>query len=307
MSAIRHEPGAVCVGVDVGGTWLRLVARRGARRTRLTTRAQTPARLDKVLRRLWARRGWRRRDVVALVVASRGLWAARERRALAARLRGLARRVVVLSDAQAALVGALGARPGLLVLAGTGSIVVGRDARGRWARAGGLGPLLGDEGSGFWVGREWLRATTQGEDMGPVRRLVQAPDAPARIAALAPGVLARARRGDRRARAIVTAAQAHLAAFARTVARRLRLAPPVAASWAGGLMADAWFRAGVRRALRRAGVRARWRPPAVEPVEAAARLAEALGAPFVETTRDAAPAARTGASGRRSPPAGRRR
>src|SRR5207249_5829456 len=47
--------------------------------------------LTPVLRAVWRRRGWSRRRVAALVVASRGLWTAGERQALARRLRGLAR------------------------------------------------------------------------------------------------------------------------------------------------------------------------------------------------------------------------
>ncbi len=184
----------------------------------------------------------------------------------------------MLSDAQAAALGALGGRAGVLVLSGTGSIVLGRSERGRWARAGGLGPLLGDEGSGFWLGREWLRATTDGEDVMPARRLVQSANPVARIAALAPAVIRRARRGDRRARAIVADAQRHLAAFAADVARRLGLAAPVDVSWAGSVMGDAWFRRGVARALARTGVRARWHAPIEAPVIAAARLAQQLAA-----------------------------
>lgn len=276
LSARRHSNDGLLVGIDAGGTWLRILAARGAGRTRLRVPASRVRELDKFLRNVWRRQRWSRRDVRALVVASRGIWTARERTAQARRLGGLARRVAVLSDAQAALLGALGGAPGLLVLAGTGSIVVGRDARGRWARAGGLGPLLGDEGSGFWVGREWLRLTTAGEDVEPARRLVRSPDAVARIAALAPAVLRRARRGDRRARAVVAAAQRHLASFAVQVARRLRLAEPVTVSWAGSLMGDRRFRAGVRRALARMGLDARWKAPAEEPVVAAARLAGRL-------------------------------
>ena len=169
----------------------------------------------------------------------------------------------------------------VLILAGTGSIVIGRNRAGRWAREGGFGPLLGDEGSGFWLGRAWLRATTQGEDFMPARRLIQSPDPVRRIAALAPAVIARARRGDRRARTIVEEGQRQLAALAREVARRLRLPAPTAVSWAGSVMEDAWFRAGVMRALRRAGVRARWQTPAMAPVEAAAlravEIAKATG------------------------------
>lgn len=276
MSARRHRADALLVGIDAGGTWLRILAARGAARTGLRIPASRVRELDKFLRTVWRRQRWSRRDVRALVVALRGIWTARERAAEARRLGSLARRVVVLSDAQAALLGALGGAPGLLVLAGTGSIVVGRDARGRWARAGGLGPLLGDEGSGFWVGREWLRLTTAGEDVEPVRRLVRSPDAVARIASLAPAVLRRARRGDRRARAVVAAAQRHLAGFTAEVARRLRLPEPVTVSWAGSLMGDERFRAGVRRALARMGIDARWKAPAEEPVVAAVRLAGRL-------------------------------
>jgi N-acetylglucosamine kinase-like BadF-type ATPase len=151
---------------------------------------------------VWRRRRWNRRRVAALVVASRGLWTPAERRILARALRGLAARVHVISDAQAALLGALGKRPGVLMLSGTGSIVVGRNARGRWARAGGLGPVLGDEGSGFWLGREWLRAAVRDGHLLPALRASHGHDPVQTIAALAREVLERARRGDRRARRI---------------------------------------------------------------------------------------------------------
>jgi N-acetylglucosamine kinase-like BadF-type ATPase len=279
MSANRRAGIALAIGADLGGTRLRVLATSGGRPAgRLSVAAPAVSDLAKFLPELWARRGWTRRDVGALVVASRGIWTPRERRALARRLRGLAVRVEVLSDAQAALLGALGTRPGVLILAGTGSIAVGRDARGRWARAGGLGPLLGDEGSAFWIGRAWLRATTRGEDFLQVRRLVARPDAVARVAALAPAVLRRARSGQPAARAIVREAQHHLAALVADVARQLSLARPVTVSWAGGLLDDPGFVAGLRRSVAARGVSARWRPPAAPPVAAAAALAQrALG------------------------------
>src|SRR5207247_4243870 len=163
------------------------------------------------------------------------LWTPRERRALALTLRGLAWRVEVISDAQAALLGAIGEGPGVLVLAGTGSIVVAHDGRGRWTRSGGLGPLVGDEGSGFWLGREWLREAVRDGGLLSTLRAVHAPDPVRTIAALAPGVLARARRGDRRARRIVREGQRHLAARAVEVVRTLKLPQPVNASWAGSV------------------------------------------------------------------------
>ena len=54
--------------------------------------------------------------------------------------------------------------PGLVVIAGTGSIAFGRDSRGRTARAGGWGYLFGDEGGGFWIARQALRAALRLEE-----------------------------------------------------------------------------------------------------------------------------------------------
>jgi hypothetical protein len=105
-----------------------------------------------------------------------------------------------------------------------------------------------------------------------------APHAVRAVAALAPRVVARARRRQSAAARIVSAAQAHLAAQAAAVARALRLPPPVVVGGAGSVMQDRWFAAGVRDALSRAGVRAHWRESGGEPVDAAVRLAASLAA-----------------------------
>ena len=256
------------MGVDAGGTWVRALALRDGRPGRRRRAPAVAGAEPEVLRGIWARAGWER--VGALVVAARGVWTPAERRALAARLAGLALRVRVIADVEAAHRGALGGGPGVLVLAGTGSIVLGRGARGAWVREGGLGPLLGDDGSGFWIGREWLRAAG---DPARARALARGEQPAARIAALAKGVLARARGGAPLERRIVGAAQASLAAQAAAVAGRLGLAGPVPVSWAGSLLEQAWFRRGVARALARQGVRARWVGPQEDPALAAARLA----------------------------------
>jgi glucosamine kinase len=250
-----------------------VLARDGAGHTRRLRRGAVAVRALPTIVRAALRR-WRLRpdQVGALVVASRGVWTPAERRAAAAALRGLARRVRVISDVEAARDGALGAAPGILLLAGTGSIALGRDGRGRLARAGGLGPLLGDEGSAFWIGRRWLAAG----DPAEARRLATSPDAVARIAARAPLVLRRAARGDRRARAIVRDAQVELASLGMGLARRLRLPRPLAVTWAGRLMDDAGFRAGVWRAMRRQNVTIAPHAPGETPVAAALRLAQAL-------------------------------
>ena len=67
-------------------------------------------------------------------------------------------------DAEAALVGGVGRRHGVALIAGTGAMAYGVNARGQTRRADGWGYLLGDEGSGYWIGREALRATARACD-----------------------------------------------------------------------------------------------------------------------------------------------
>ncbi len=279
------------IGVDLGGTWVRVVAldTRGRRRE---VKQPSPglAGLPVFLTRLWQRWALARGDVEALVVASRGVWTNAERRSQQRRLRTLARQTKVISDAEAAYLGALGEGAGILLLAGTGSMVLGRDARGRWARAGGWGPLLGDEGSAFWIGREWLRTTMGTTGFAQARRILGAADPVARIAALAPGVLRRARGGSRAAQRIVARSQDALAHLLVRISEDLRLQTPVTVSWSGGLLQDARLRAGVWRAARRAGVSVTPEPPRARPVTAVGRLAQDLGR------------ARRGAMARHRPP-----
>ncbi len=270
----------VTVGVDLGGTRIRLLANASPANWSRGVEARAPifAHLPEFLERLWRRWGLSRHDVDALVVAAKGIWTASERRGQERRLRRLARRVRVISDAEAAFMGALGASPGVLVLAGTGSIVLGRSPQGRWVRRGGLGPLLGDEGSAFWIGREWLKATTHAEEFEHFRRLVRSPDAPSRIAKLAVNVLRHARKGNKLARRIVAEAQRHLAVQATEVVRASRLSAPITVSWAGTLLEDRRFRVGLWRTLRGSGLSLRVIPPRESAVLAAARLALALAA-----------------------------
>jgi N-acetylglucosamine kinase-like BadF-type ATPase len=67
-------------------------------------------------------------------------------------------------DSRIALEGALGGRPGVVVAAGTGSISYSMDVEGKMRRCGGWGPLIGDEGSGYWIGCESLRSVVKHRD-----------------------------------------------------------------------------------------------------------------------------------------------
>jgi len=93
-------------------------------------------------------------------------------------INGIMRRIsqktptLVVNDALVALVAGAGDQAGVVIVAGTGSIAYGRDSKGRAARAGGWGYLLGDEGGGFWIGRAALSAVVrQFDHRGPATLL----------------------------------------------------------------------------------------------------------------------------------------
>lgn len=176
------------------------------------------------------------------------------RKLLAAlRRRVPARRHLLTTDAAIALAAALGERPGVIVISGTGSIAYGRSRRGQILRSGGWGSLFSDEGSGYDLGRQAVVAALRDFDgRGPHTRLthdlpkalgirtigqvVAASPAPHQISALFRVVLESARRGDRVARRLCREAGKSLAGLALSLLKRLdplRKALPVVC--AGGV------------------------------------------------------------------------
>ncbi|HVH26227.1 MAG TPA: BadF/BadG/BcrA/BcrD ATPase family protein [Vicinamibacterales bacterium] len=77
---------------------------------------------------------------------------------------GYKARILVVNDALIALQAAIGEAPGIVIVSGTGSIAYGCDRAGNAARAGGWGYVLGDEGSGYWIGRLAMRAVVRAAD-----------------------------------------------------------------------------------------------------------------------------------------------
>jgi len=76
------------------------------------------------------------------------------------------------TDARVALAGATDLQPGVVIIAGTGSISFGINARGKYVRAGGWGPTMGDEGSGHYIGKRALEAVMSAYDhRKPLTRL----------------------------------------------------------------------------------------------------------------------------------------
>jgi N-acetylglucosamine kinase-like BadF-type ATPase len=165
--------------------------------------------------------------------------------------------VVVTDDAVIALAGATGGEPGIVTIAGTGSIAFGRNGAGCTARIGGWGYIFGDEGSGFDIARQALRAALRAEEgWGPPTALAPAlfdatgsadanaalhlfytPDWPRpRVAALAPLVDEAAMAGDEVACDILHNAAQQLAMLTGSVRRQLwKPGEPARIAWTGGV------------------------------------------------------------------------
>jgi glucosamine kinase len=172
--------------------------------------------------------------------------------------------VVVVGDMVIAMESAFGIGPGVIVIAGTGSIAYGRNSAGQTARAGGWGFAISDEGSGHWIGRSAVAATMRAFDEAGAdsagrlldgimkswgvttrEQMVVAANAALKIAsthdfaALLPAVLYAAEAGDAAARTTLTQAGAELATLAKIVIGRLfgdAEAVPVAVS--GGVFCN---------------------------------------------------------------------
>jgi len=157
---------------------------------------------------------------------------------------GYKSRVLVVNDALIGLVAGARDEPGIAVNAGTGSIVYGRNAKFEAARAGGWGHMIGDEGSGYWIGREALAAVMRAADgRGPdtgltaeilshfnvddesrLPRIVYDREQPrVSVAALGPIVQRAAEQGDAVALRILERAADELVLAARSVATHLEM------------------------------------------------------------------------------------
>lgn len=177
---------SVVIGVDGGGSGCRAVLVDGEGRE-LARAAGGPAVADgrpdgptvaavgRVCRTILERAGLST-PVAALWAGLAGAGRESSRGGVEDGLRALqiARRVRVGTDVDAAFQDAFGEGPGLLLLAGTGSVGRGRGPGGSKVRVGGWGPVLGDEGSGYALGLEGLREVVRAADgRGPDTRLTE--------------------------------------------------------------------------------------------------------------------------------------
>lgn len=192
-----------------------------------------------------------------LVVGAAGAGRAPERDELRAALRSenVVSHVLVTTDIEIALAAAFEQGPGIVVSAGTGSVAVGRDRTGKQHRIGGYGWQMGDEGSGYAIGRASLGAVSRAQDgrspptalSGRLLQATRSADfdalvrwaagaSPAEVAALAPHVLAVAAEGDPLAQGIADYAARELSQLAICLLPRMDLSPPVPVAVTGGLL-----------------------------------------------------------------------
>ncbi len=147
--------------------------------------------------------------------------------------------IEVVGDMVIAMEASAGSGPGVVVIAGTGSIAYGRNSAGQTARAGGWGFAISDEGSGFWIGRKAVSAAMRAFDEGRASMLIEStmhswrlnsreqlivaangatqPD----FAALLSSVIAAAEFDDPVAHDVLAEAGAELAGLAKIVIRRI--------------------------------------------------------------------------------------
>jgi len=210
--------------------------------------------------------------------------------------------ITLETDARVALAGATDNRAGVVIIAGTGSIACGIDPRGRFARAGGWGPTMGDEGSGSYIGRRALEAIVMAYDyrgeptamMEPILRhfgvssppelppvIYDEPDKALReIAQLSKIVVKAAQEGDQIAQEILKDAATELAKAAIAVIEQLRMErDEFQVAYVGGVFeAGDLILAPLREEIQRFAPNAEIAPPIDPPVIGAAKMAKAMHA-----------------------------
>lgn len=208
-----------------------------------------------------------------------------------------ATRAVIASDVPSSFLGALGGTRGAVVSAGSGAIAFAADGAGTTATSGGGGALLGDDGSGYWIGHQALREAWRvhtGRDgshelllrarrrFGSLdtlpRRLRTSTNRVSQIASFVPEVGAAAAAGDPVAISLLSEAGAHLAHILRAAAARVfgdltSREPPVPASWSGRLMSQELIADAFSAELAHSAPRLALTPPVGSALDGAHQLA----------------------------------
>ncbi|MGI9039521.1 MAG: N-acetylglucosamine kinase [Gemmatimonadales bacterium] len=279
----------ILIGADVGGSKTAVAISEGGEvlaRAEGSGAAVRPGRalasagvIAEVVRRALADTGRLTADVMVVGAAGAGRDPERDELRKALRTENIAETVVVTTDIEIALAAAFEEGPGIVVSAGTGSVAVGRDRHEKRHRIGGYGWQMGDEGSGYAIGRAALGAVSRAHDgrspgtalgdrvltasrSADFDALVRwaAGASPAEIAALAPHVLSVASEGDVLAQGIADYAARELCQLAICLLPALDADGPVGVATTGGLL-------GTDQPLRRSVLARLKEESGLEPIE----------------------------------------
>jgi len=255
----------IVAGVDVGGTkTVALVGMPDAVTGQATGpgAAVRPGRalasvspIAECVRQALARAGVLRCQALVVGAAGAGHPTDRTELAQALRIEDLADQVRVTTDLEIAIVAAFDHEPGIVLASGTGSAAVARDRSGVIHRGGGYGWQMGDEGSGYSLGRAALGAVGLAHDgRGPATALTAAllaatrtrdfhalirwaaTAAPGAVASLALPVLEAAKAGDPIAQNLVDGGARDLARLAESMLAHFEGGAPVAIAMHGGML-----------------------------------------------------------------------
>lgn len=308
MSPRRSHGRELVLGVDGGGTKTRAIITDARQRVlgEGTAGPSNPLRVGignaasairEAVDQACAEAGVQRADIVAAEIGLAGVRRGDLRLRMREALSGLGIHTIeVVTDADIALFGATEGEPGLVIIAGTGSVCCGLNAQGKHVCAGGWGPLAGDEGSGSWIARRALQAMARSNDgrgketvlgtaacsyfnVATTDDLLVAIYAPGmtndRIAGFGKRVIEAAQSGDEVAREIVRDAGRELGIAANAVIRKLRMGRErFQVAYVGGVFAAGEFLLDSLRAeIARTAPQAYLAPPHLSPANAAARMA----------------------------------
>jgi N-acetylglucosamine kinase-like BadF-type ATPase len=308
MSPRRIHGRELVLGVDGGGTKTRAIITDAKQRVvgEGTAGPSNPLRVGigsaasairEAIDKACAEAGVQRADIVAAEIGLAGVRRGDLRSRMREALSGLGiHSIDVVTDADIALFGATEGEPGLVIIAGTGSICCGLNAQGKHVCAGGWGPLAGDEGSGSWIARRALQAMARGSDgrgtetilgttacsyfnVATTDDLLIAIYAPGmtndRMAGFCKYVIEAAQDGDEVAREIVIEAGRELGTAAVAVIRKLRMGRErFRVGYVGGVFAAGdLILDSLRAEVARVAPKAYLATPHLAPAIAAARMA----------------------------------
>ena len=197
LGAISLLPMPLYLAINAGGTKTRCVladddqilarAASGTVKFQRVSESKATARLTALLQEVAAAAGISLSDVTRTCVGLTGLSSHAIRDWATGTISALAGGSLILCGDGDALDAAFAGGSGILIIAGTGSNAIGRSADGSCCGAGGWGPVLGDEGSGYWIGLEAIRGALRAQDRAPG---CANPDAPLHPAGRDPSPLA---------------------------------------------------------------------------------------------------------------------